>query len=79
MFPFRAHWYLVVICFPGLTEPRVEAWTGPDSQAAKCNGRTGGLQDQDEAQGSKSPDRNTEIQILLDYSDTMDTEAGWFV
>lgn len=24
---FRAHWYLVIICFPGLDEPKVESWT----------------------------------------------------
>lgn len=34
---FRAHWYLVVICFPGLMEPQVEAWKGPmsDCQTGK--------------------------------------------
>ncbi|TWW81086.1 Sentrin-specific protease 7 [Takifugu flavidus] len=33
----EAHWYLVVICFPGLMKPQVEAWKGPmsDCQTGK--------------------------------------------
>ncbi|XP_028993158.1 sentrin-specific protease 7 isoform X2 [Betta splendens] len=71
----EAHWYLVVICFPGLTEPKVEAWTSPDSQGEKCDGGAGGLADQDEAHGSKSPSGNSEMQISLDHSDGMDTQT----
>lgn len=50
----EAHWYLVVICFPGLEQPKTETW---------FSGKTGQSQDQEEAQGSKSPNnRNTETE-----------------
>ncbi|KAM3607019.1 uncharacterized protein V6R79_000719 [Siganus canaliculatus] len=50
----EAHWYLVVICFPGLDEPKVEPRASPHAQ-------TGGTDEAQElAQGSKSPEDNTE-------------------
>ncbi|XP_040913572.1 sentrin-specific protease 7 isoform X3 [Toxotes jaculatrix] len=71
----EAHWYLVVICFPGLDEPKCVAWTSPDSQTAKSHSRTDESHDQDEAQASKSPKHNTEIPPTLNHSDSVDTEA----
>lgn len=68
---FRAHWYLVVICFPGLEEPKIEAWTGLLSW-------TGEVQDQDEAHGSKSPNVIAETRLTLNHSDSVDTETGGF-
>ncbi|TNN54693.1 Sentrin-specific protease 7 [Liparis tanakae] len=41
----EAHWYLVVICFPGLDEPTSEPWSGPD----------GRLLDPEAARGAESP------------------------
>ncbi|KAF6718571.1 Sentrin-specific protease 7 [Oryzias melastigma] len=35
----EAHWYLVVICFPGLDEPKVEPWTAGshgEEKAGRC-------------------------------------------
>lgn len=75
---FRAHWYLVVICFPGLDEPNVEALTRPDSQAAKCHSGTGEIEDQDEAQGSKSSNGITETRLTINHTENMDTETGGF-
>ncbi|XP_071334686.1 sentrin-specific protease 7 isoform X2 [Trachinotus anak] len=71
----EAHWYLVVICFPGMEEPKFEAWTGPDSKTAKSHGGTDESQDQDEAQVSKSPDNNINTPSTLSHSDNVDTET----
>lgn len=70
---FRAHWYLVVICFPGLEEPTFEAWTGSDSTGNSHSG-TGKLQDQEEAQGSKSLNDKTET--TSNRNDNLDTKTG---
>uniref|UniRef100_A0A8D2ZJE7 Ubiquitin-like protease family profile domain-containing protein n=1 Tax=Scophthalmus maximus TaxID=52904 RepID=A0A8D2ZJE7_SCOMX len=56
----EAHWYLVVICFPGLHEPKCEARPGPDSQTATSHEGSDESQDQDEAQTPKSPNHNME-------------------
>ena len=75
-FLFRAHWYLVVICFPGLDEPKTVSWNGPNSHSG-----TDELQNNDVAQGSRSPDNDTETPPTpptLNPSDTMDTETGRF-
>ncbi|XP_037645923.1 sentrin-specific protease 7 isoform X1 [Sebastes umbrosus] len=64
----EAHWYLVVICFPGLDEPKSEAWSGSNEE----------LQEQEVAQGSKSPNENTETPPTpptLNPNDSMDTET----
>ncbi|XP_070832418.1 sentrin-specific protease 7 isoform X3 [Chaetodon trifascialis] len=71
----EAHWYLVVICFPGLDGPKSEPWSGPNSQMGKSHNGTGELQEQELAQGSKSPHDNTEKPPTLNHSDTMDTET----
>ncbi len=78
---FRAHWYLVVICFPGLDEPTFEAWNGPNSQTGRSVSGTGEVQDQEEAQGPKSPNDNTETPPTppaVNHSDKVDTETGVF-
>ncbi|XP_060944325.1 sentrin-specific protease 7 [Limanda limanda] len=51
----EAHWYLVVICFHGLNEPKFEAWPSPDSEMTKSHDETEELQEQDKAQRSKRP------------------------
>ncbi|CAK6959172.1 sentrin-specific protease 7 [Scomber scombrus] len=66
----EAHWYLVVICFPGLEEPTFEAWTGPDSTGNSHSG-TSKLQDQEEAQGSKCSNDKTET--TSNRNDNLDT------
>ncbi|KAK2905878.1 sentrin-specific protease 7 [Channa argus] len=71
----EAHWYLVVICFPGLEEPKVEAWTRPDPQMAKCHSEIDESQDQDEAQGSKSPNGDTDTRPTLNHSDSVGTDT----
>ncbi|XP_076603385.1 uncharacterized protein LOC143330586 isoform X2 [Chaetodon auriga] len=71
----EAHWYLVVICFPGLDGPKSEPWNGPNSQMGKSHNGTGELQEQELAQGSKSPHDNTETPPTVNHSDTMDTET----
>uniref|UniRef100_A0A673CVM5 Uncharacterized LOC115412102 n=1 Tax=Sphaeramia orbicularis TaxID=375764 RepID=A0A673CVM5_9TELE len=72
----EAHWYLVVICFPGLNEPKQEIWT-PDSQSVKNHSGSGELQHQDEAQGYKSPNNNTEA--LLGSNSSENPERGMCV
>ncbi|XP_071368436.1 sentrin-specific protease 7-like isoform X1 [Centroberyx affinis] len=64
----EAHWYLVVICFPGLDEPRIEGWTDPGVQKGKGNGRSG----EEEAQGCKSSNDVTEAPPASNPSDTPD-------
>lgn len=78
---FRSHWYLVVICFPGLDEPKSEAWNGPDTETAESQAGTADIQDQEATQGSKSPDNNTEtppIPTTVNHSDNVETETGMF-
>ncbi|XP_070694324.1 sentrin-specific protease 7 [Pempheris klunzingeri] len=68
----EAHWYLVVICFPGLDEPKSEAWNGPKSRTEK-----GESLDQQVTEASKSPNDNTETPPTpptLNHSDNVDTE-----
>ncbi|XP_044072715.1 sentrin-specific protease 7 isoform X2 [Siniperca chuatsi] len=71
----EAHWYLVVICFAGLDEPKSEAWNDPNSETGKSHGGTAEIQDQEVAQGSKSPNDNTETPPTLNHSDNVDTET----
>ncbi|KAA8587952.1 hypothetical protein FQN60_001146 [Etheostoma spectabile] len=73
-----AHWYLVVICFPGLEKPKSEAWSGVNSQTEKSHGGSGELQEQEVAQGSKSPNDTTETPSTpptLNHSESVDTET----
>ncbi|XP_030613960.1 sentrin-specific protease 7 isoform X2 [Archocentrus centrarchus] len=69
----EAHWYLVVICFPGLDEPKLEDWTSPNSQAGKSNDGTGESESQDQAQGRESPNNDAERSPMR--SDNMDTQT----
>lgn len=74
----ESHWYLVVICFPGLDEPKSEAWNGPDTETAESQAGTADIQDQEATQGSKSPDNNTEtppIPTTVNHSDNVETET----
>ncbi|XP_019956285.2 sentrin-specific protease 7 isoform X2 [Paralichthys olivaceus] len=71
----EAHWYLVVICFHGLNEPKFEAWLGPDSETAESLDDTEKLQDQEEAQRSKSPNENTETPPQENPSDNAAPET----
>uniref|UniRef100_A0A3Q1G4V6 Si:dkey-100n23.3 n=1 Tax=Acanthochromis polyacanthus TaxID=80966 RepID=A0A3Q1G4V6_9TELE len=72
----EAHWYLVVICFPGLEEPKIEAWMDSESQKGKSHSGTSESQRQDEAQGSKSTSENAETPPTLNRSDAVEPETG---
>ncbi|KAM8854653.1 sentrin-specific protease 7 isoform 2-T5 [Spinachia spinachia] len=61
----EAHWYLVVICFPGLDEAKSELWSGLD----------GGLGDQEVAQGSESPIDRPHTPAPLNHEAGLDTET----
>ncbi|XP_041662810.1 sentrin-specific protease 7 isoform X2 [Cheilinus undulatus] len=70
----EAHWYLVVICFPGLEEPKLEAWNSLNTNNGSSNGVAGELQDQEQAHGSKSlNENNTENPPTPGSNDTKDT------
>ena len=73
----RAHWYLVVICFHGLNEPKFEAWPDPGSEMTKSHEETEKLQEQDEAQRSKGPNA-TETSPQENPSDNVAPETGGF-
>uniref|UniRef100_A0A8C3AGR0 Ubiquitin-like protease family profile domain-containing protein n=1 Tax=Cyclopterus lumpus TaxID=8103 RepID=A0A8C3AGR0_CYCLU len=64
----EAHWYLVLICFPGLDEPTSETWSGPN----------GKWQEPEVAEGSESPKDNSETPPTLNHGDRSDTETGSF-
>uniref|UniRef100_A0A3B4G378 Ubiquitin-like protease family profile domain-containing protein n=1 Tax=Pundamilia nyererei TaxID=303518 RepID=A0A3B4G378_9CICH len=66
----EAHWYLVVICFPGLGEPKIEGWTGKSSDVTEES------ESQDDAQGSKS--FNDDVEKSHMRSDNIDTDTGIF-
>ncbi|XP_034431043.1 sentrin-specific protease 7 isoform X1 [Hippoglossus hippoglossus] len=70
----EAHWYLVVICFHGLNEPKFEAWPGPGSEMTKSHDETEKLQEQDEAQSSKCPN-DTETAPQENPSDNVAPET----
>ncbi|XP_029348866.1 sentrin-specific protease 7 isoform X2 [Echeneis naucrates] len=70
----EAHWYLVVICFPGLDEPTFEPWTGPDSKVPKSHSGTDESQDQAEVQESKSPNNHSKP-FTLNRTDSTDMET----
>ncbi|XP_068615011.1 sentrin-specific protease 7-like [Brachionichthys hirsutus] len=74
----EAHWYLVVICFPGLDESAFKAQNGPSAQVGETQSSTGELQDEEATQGCESPDNNTETlpnPPLLNHKDHGDTET----
>lgn len=69
----RAHWYLVVICFPGLDDPKSDA--GTDSDSPSHNG-TSESQVPEETQGTtKSSDDKIEPPVLK-LNDKPDEETG---
>ncbi|XP_069010300.1 uncharacterized protein [Embiotoca jacksoni] len=72
----EAHWYLVVICFPGLDEPKMEDWTSPNVQKGKNPGGAGETRGQDVPQRCKSSNDNAETPPTLQRSDNVDTETG---
>ncbi|XP_029936281.1 sentrin-specific protease 7 isoform X2 [Myripristis murdjan] len=65
----EAHWYLVVICFPGLDEPQFEPWTGPGLQKGN---RTGEAQAREEAQRCRSSHVVSEASPASNSSENMD-------
>ncbi|XP_028250163.1 sentrin-specific protease 7 isoform X2 [Parambassis ranga] len=67
----EAHWYLVVICFPGLDDPENEDWTSPNSE--KSRGGTGETQVHDEPQGKSNGNAGTPP--TLNRSDSVDTKT----
>ncbi|KAF7657260.1 hypothetical protein LDENG_00029400 [Lucifuga dentata] len=69
----EAHWFLVVICFPGLDEPRLEPWTGPVSLKGKRHGGLSKVQCQEDTQSSKSSNDNTEASPASNLCDNVDT------
>ncbi|KAM6978359.1 uncharacterized protein LKV04_013756 [Tautogolabrus adspersus] len=69
----EAHWYLVVICFPGVKEPKLEAWNSKNLSNGSSNDVTKDVQEQEPAQGSKSPNDNTEVPSTIDKNDNVDT------
>uniref|UniRef100_A0A3P8YTS1 Ubiquitin-like protease family profile domain-containing protein n=1 Tax=Esox lucius TaxID=8010 RepID=A0A3P8YTS1_ESOLU len=50
----ESHWYLVVVCFPGLEEPQCEAWSSPTSLRGTGGETTGEAKAGKEASGSKT-------------------------
>lgn len=56
--PLSAHWYLAIVCFPGLTAPTPE--NGNDSEAAKSNGAAEESRDQESLHRSGRTDDRTE-------------------
>ncbi|XP_008279807.1 sentrin-specific protease 7 isoform X2 [Stegastes partitus] len=71
----EAHWYLVVICFPGMDEPKLEDWAGSDSQKGKSHSGTSESLHQEESQGCKSLNESAETPPTLSRSDTVDKES----
>ncbi|CAG07328.1 unnamed protein product, partial [Tetraodon nigroviridis] len=68
----EAHWYLVVICFPGMTEPKVELWKCPESDFQTGNSQTCELPD------LKASKDNAEIASTSNSCENVDTETGVF-
>lgn len=59
-------------------EPTSEAWNGLCSQMGKNNGATDELQEQESAQGSRSPNDSAEASPTVINSVGANTEAGRF-
>uniref|UniRef100_A0A8C7YMB2 Ubiquitin-like protease family profile domain-containing protein n=1 Tax=Oryzias sinensis TaxID=183150 RepID=A0A8C7YMB2_9TELE len=59
----EAHWYLVIICFPGLDEPKVESWTA-GSPGEETVGRT---EADAEMNCSNSVEAERVVKLLRDY------------
>ncbi|XP_034041824.1 sentrin-specific protease 7 isoform X2 [Thalassophryne amazonica] len=67
----EAHWYLVVICFPGLNEPCLQAWAGLDSQIGNSQED---FQEENDTKTPKSLD-NPEGSPPPDHKERVDTTA----
>ncbi|XP_040057793.2 sentrin-specific protease 7 isoform X3 [Gasterosteus aculeatus] len=61
----EAHWYLVLICFPGLDEAKSETWSGPDGES----------RDREAARGSESPNDSQQTPGTSIHEDGLDTET----
>ncbi|CAB1347322.1 unnamed protein product, partial [Coregonus sp. 'balchen'] len=57
----EAHWYLVVICFPGLEDPQCEEWSNPASLRGTGGEKSGKAQAEEEASGSEKLNGVTEV------------------
>ncbi|XP_077436916.1 sentrin-specific protease 7 isoform X2 [Vanacampus margaritifer] len=66
----EAHWYLVLICFPGLEESRSEPW------AESSHNGTDESPEQEEAEGSGNSNDATTAMLKLTCGDSVDTPSG---
>lgn len=57
----RAHWYLVLICFPGLEEPQCEEGSSPASLRGTGGEKPDEAQAEEEASGSKKLNGISEV------------------
>ncbi|XP_037095610.1 sentrin-specific protease 7 [Syngnathus acus] len=66
----EAHWYLVVICFPGLEESRLEPW------AESIHNGTDASTEQEKAEGPGSSNEAPATPRKTNRSDSVDTDSG---
>uniref|UniRef100_A0A673W2V4 Si:dkey-100n23.3 n=1 Tax=Salmo trutta TaxID=8032 RepID=A0A673W2V4_SALTR len=57
----EAHWYLVVICFPGLEDPQCEEWSIPALLRGTGGEKPGKAQAEEEASGSEKLNGVTDV------------------
>ncbi|KAM9484581.1 sentrin-specific protease 7-like isoform 1-T3 [Salvelinus alpinus] len=57
----EAHWYLVVICFPGLEDPQCEEWSSPASLRGTGGEKPGKAQAEEKASGSEKLNGVTDV------------------
>lgn len=62
----------MVICFPGMMEPKVEVWKCPESDFQTGNSQTGELPD------LEAPNDDAKIARTSNHCENMDTERGVF-
>uniref|UniRef100_A0A8C7IZW1 Ubiquitin-like protease family profile domain-containing protein n=1 Tax=Oncorhynchus kisutch TaxID=8019 RepID=A0A8C7IZW1_ONCKI len=77
----EAHWYLVVICFPGLEEPQCEEGSSPASLRGTGGEKPDEAQAEEEASGSKKLNGISEVtpeSISTDNQDKL-TVTGMYV
>ncbi|XP_051937360.1 sentrin-specific protease 7 isoform X1 [Hippocampus zosterae] len=63
----EAHWYLVVICFPGLEESRLEPWTESSHNESP---------EQEETEGSENSNDAMTTTLKLNSSESADTASA---
>ncbi|KAK6309676.1 hypothetical protein J4Q44_G00195570 [Coregonus suidteri] len=68
----EAHWYLVVICFPGLEEPQCEEGSSPASLRGTGGEKPGEAQAEEEASGSKKLNGISEVTPESTSTDNQD-------